>query len=132
MCACNDPEHYHPMPSPREQELAFAQEMVDAAGRALAHAKAELKRVRQETYPEEPHQTVIEFSIRFVRNGRTYRYAAIKINDERGGPASWFLTGQDSNYTWKQLVTWIEQKHIIVMPFVVMTGEPIRGFYGQQ
>lgn len=132
ICTCNNPEHYHPMPSPREEELVFAKEMVDAAERALKNAREEMQRIKRETFPEEPHQSIIQFSLRFKRNGSVYSYAAIKIVDKMGGPASWFITGQTSAHSWKSLVRFIESKYIVTNPTIVMTGEPIRGFYGRE
>lgn len=120
------------MPSPREQELAFAQDQVHQAERALANAREEMKRIRKETFPEEPYHSIIQFSLRFNRNGSVYSYAAIKIVDKSGGPASWFITGQTSAHSWKSLVQFIESKYIVTNPMVVMTGEPIRGFYGRE
>lgn len=129
-CVCNNPEHYHPTPSPREQELQFATEMVQAAERALKNARDELARVRRETFPEEPANTIIEFSLAFTRNGRRYDYAARKVNTGIGGPARWYVTGEGTHYTWKELVRFIESKYILAEPRVVVTGDVIRGFYG--
>lgn len=129
-CACNDPGHYHRQPTYRERAVAEAQQAVTDAEAFARAARENLRRIKQESFPEEPHQKIIEFSLKFNRTGRIYNYAAIKVNTGIGGPSKWYVTGQDDPYTWKELVRYIESKYIHITPTVVMTGEPVLGFIG--
>ncbi len=90
--------------------LAQARRAVQAAEEQLRIAQRELVRVAS-AYPEEPYEDVVTFGIRYDGNGKTYRYAAIRVG------ALWYTTGtgrtkQAHGVTWNGLIDFIRRHHV--------------------
>lgn len=79
---------------------------IEQARMALQRAQDRLDTLeRQTSYPPEPSEDVVRFSVQFSSTGETYRYAAIKANGK------WYTTGGQQFDSWTALIDWIRGHH---------------------